>query len=65
MKDLTDTQIYYINLDQRKDRKEQFETQEALRTMPPVERIAGVHGLSLDIKNDKRVGVNTRVHVIT
>jgi len=65
MKDLTDTQIYYINLDQRKDRKEQFEAQEALRTMPPVERIAGVHGLSVDIKKDKRVGVNTRVHVIT
>jgi GR25 family glycosyltransferase involved in LPS biosynthesis len=65
MKDLTDTHIYYINLDQRKDRKEQFEGQEALRTMPPVERIAGVHGLSVDIKKDKRVGVNTRVNVIT
>lgn len=65
MKDLTDTQIYYINLDQRKDRRGQFEAQEALRTMPPVERIAGVHGLSVDIKKDKRVGVNTRVHVIT
>jgi GR25 family glycosyltransferase involved in LPS biosynthesis len=65
MKDLTDTQIYYINLDSRKDRKEQFEAQEALATMPPVERISGVHGLSVDIKNDKRVGVNTRVQVIT
>jgi GR25 family glycosyltransferase involved in LPS biosynthesis len=65
MKDLTDTKIYYINLDQRKDRKDQFEAQEALGTMPPVERIAGVHGLSVDIKNDKRVGVNTRVQVIT
>jgi GR25 family glycosyltransferase involved in LPS biosynthesis len=65
MKDLTDTQIYYINLDQRKDRKEQFEAQEALATMPPVERIAGIHGLSVDIKKDKRIGVNTRVQVIT
>jgi len=65
MKDLTDTHIYYINLDQRKDRKEQFEAQEALATMPPVERIPGVHGLSVDIKKDKRVGVNTRVQVIT
>jgi GR25 family glycosyltransferase involved in LPS biosynthesis len=65
MKDLTDTQIYYINLDKRKDRKEQFEAQEALATMPPVERIAGIHGLSVDIKKDKRVGVNTRVQVIT
>ena len=65
MKDLTDTQIYYINLDQRKDRKEQFEAQEALATMPPVERVPGIHGLSVDIKKDKRVGVNTRVQVIT
>jgi GR25 family glycosyltransferase involved in LPS biosynthesis len=65
MKDLTDTRIYYINLDQRKDRNEQFKAQEALITMPPVERIAGVHGLSVDIKKDKRVGVNTRVQVIT
>lgn len=65
MKDLTDTKIYYINLDQRKDRKKQFEAQEALKTMPPVERVAGIHGLTVDIKKDKRVGVNTRVHVIT
>jgi GR25 family glycosyltransferase involved in LPS biosynthesis len=65
MKDLTDTKIYYINLDQRGDRKKQFEAQEALKTMPPVERVAGIHGLTVDIKKDKRVGVNTRVHVIT
>ena len=65
MKDLTDTKIYYINLDQRKDRKKQFEAQDALKTMPPVERVAGIHGLTVDIKKDKRVGVNTRVHVIT
>lgn len=65
MKDLTDTRIYYINLDARKDRRQQFEAQVALQTMPPVERVAGVHGLSVNIKNDKRVAVNTRVHVIT
>ena len=65
MKDLTDANIYYINLDARKDRRDQFEAQSALATMPPVERIAGVHGLSVDIKKDKRIGVNTRVQVIT
>jgi GR25 family glycosyltransferase involved in LPS biosynthesis len=65
MKDLTDTRIYYINLGTRKDRKKQFEQQEALLTMPPVERIEGVHGLSVNIKDDKRIGMNTRVHVIT
>ena len=65
MKDLTDTKIYYINLDKRPDRKEQFEAQDALVAMPPIERISGVHGLSVDIKNDKRVGMNTRVQVVT
>ena len=65
MKDLTDTKVYYINLDARKDRKQQFESQDALVSMPPVQRVAGVHGLSVDIKKDHRIGVNTRVHVIT
>jgi glycosyl transferase family 25 len=65
MKDLTDTKIYYINLDKRTDRKKMFEGQLALATMPPVERIPAVHGLSVDIKNDKRIGMNTRVQVIT
>jgi GR25 family glycosyltransferase involved in LPS biosynthesis len=65
MKDLTDTKVYYINLDARKDRKDQFESQHALASMPPVQRVAGVHGLSVDIKDDKRVGLNTRVQVIT
>ena len=65
MKDLTDTAIYVINLDARQDRLKQFQTQEALLTMPPVERISAIHGLSVNIKKDKRVGINTRVHVIT
>jgi len=65
MKDLTDTRIYYINLDKRKDRMKQFESQEALAIMPPVERIPGVHGLSVDIQRDKRVGLHARVQVIT
>lgn len=65
MKDLTDTRVYYINLDNRTDRKKQFEAQNALVAMPPVQRISGVHGLSVDIKNDKRIGINTKVHVIT
>lgn len=65
MKDLTETRIYYINLDVRKDRREMFESQEALATMPPVERIPAVHGLSVDIKKDKRVGLQSKVQVIT
>jgi GR25 family glycosyltransferase involved in LPS biosynthesis len=65
MKDLTDTRIYYINLDVRKDRREMFESQEALASMPPVERIPAVHGLSVDIKKDKRVGLQCKVQVIT
>ena len=51
MKDLTDTVIYYINLDRRPDRNEQFLEQDALAAMPPIERITAVHGQSIDIKN--------------
>jgi GR25 family glycosyltransferase involved in LPS biosynthesis len=65
MKDLTDTKLYYINLDNRPDRRRMFERQFALTAMPPIERISAVHGLSVDIKKDKRIGMNTRVQVIT
>lgn len=65
MKDLTDTKIYYINLDVRKDRRQQFESQPALAAMPPVERVSAVHGLSLDVEKDKDIGLNTRVQVTT
>lgn len=65
MKDLTDTRIFYINLDNRVDRKRQFESQPALLSMPPVQRISAVHGSTIDIYNDKRLGANTRVQVIT
>ena len=66
MKDLTDTNIYYINLDIRKDRRIQFEALPALECMPPVERIPAVHGLSFkDIGKDTRIGLHTRVQVIT
>jgi glycosyl transferase family 25 len=65
MKDLTDVNIYYINLDKRSDRRLQFESQPALSAMPPVQRIVAVHGLSLDTRYDKRIGVHTRVQVIT
>jgi len=65
MQDLTDTKLYYINLDNRPDRRKMFEGQPALAAMPPVERISAIHGLSVDIKKDKRVGMNARVQVVT
>lgn len=65
MKDLTDVKLYYINLNMRKDRKKQFEAQDALVAMPPVIRIPAIHGLSLDIQNDERIGLHTRVQVTT
>jgi GR25 family glycosyltransferase involved in LPS biosynthesis len=65
MKDLTDANIYYINLDKRYDRKEQFESQIALSAMPPIERVSALHGASLDTRFDKKIGVHTRVQVIT
>ena len=65
LKDLTDTKLYYINLNSRKDRMVQFETQPALYAMPPIERISAIHGLSLDITQDKQIGLHTRVQVTT
>jgi GR25 family glycosyltransferase involved in LPS biosynthesis len=65
MKDLTDTKIYYINLDVRTDRKEKFESQAALAAMPPVERISGIHGLKLEVHSNKEIGLQTRVQLIT
>jgi glycosyl transferase family 25 len=65
MKDLTDVNIYYINLDKRVDRKKQFESQLALAAMPPIERVPAIHGLSLNTRFDKHIGVHTRVQVIT
>jgi GR25 family glycosyltransferase involved in LPS biosynthesis len=65
MKDLTDAAIYLINLDSRKDRKEQFESQQALLTMPPIQRIPAISGPSLNIKNDERIGISTRVNILT
>jgi len=65
MKDLTEARSFYINLDKRTDRRKQFESQNALVAMPPVQRIPAIHGLSIDIKNDKRIGTNTKIHVIT
>lgn len=65
MKDLTEASLFYINLDKRVDRRKQFESQDALVAMPSVQRIPAIHGLSVDIKNDKRIGTNTKVHIIT
>lgn len=65
MKDLIDAKLYYINLDKRKDRKKHFEEQVALAAMPPVERISAVHGLSINIKDNSKIGVHTRVQVLT
>jgi GR25 family glycosyltransferase involved in LPS biosynthesis len=65
MKDLCDTKAYYINLPGRTDRKKKFLCQDALCAMPPLTYIAAVKGAALDVKTDKRIGVHTRVQVIT
>jgi GR25 family glycosyltransferase involved in LPS biosynthesis len=65
MKDLTDMKLYYINLDKRTDRRQLFESQAALLSMPPVERIPAIHGLSIDIKKNTKIGLHTRVQVAT
>ena len=65
MRDLTDMKLYYINLDKRPDRRQLFESQVALAAMPPVERIPAIHGLSIDVKKNTKIGLHTRVQVST
>ena len=65
LKDLTDMKLYYINLDSRQDRRSQFEVQDALAAMPPVERVSAVQGSNMSMKKDKRIGVHTRVQLTT
>jgi glycosyl transferase family 25 len=65
MKDLTDAKAYVLNLPSRKDRRQKFDAQEALRYMPPVKHLAAVQGSALDLRTDKRIGLNTRVQVLT
>jgi len=65
MKDLTDAICYCINLKRRRDRRRQFEAQEAIRTMPPLHFIDAVVGSSIDIKKDERIGLHTRIQILT
>jgi GR25 family glycosyltransferase involved in LPS biosynthesis len=65
LNDITDMKLYYINLDKRVDRKKQFESQIALAAMPPIQRVPAVHGLSIDIKKNTKIGLQTRVQVAT
>ncbi len=65
MKDLCDVKAYYINLPGRADRKKKFLSQEALTILPPPTYIPAVKGSELDVRMDKRIGVLTKVQVIT
>jgi GR25 family glycosyltransferase involved in LPS biosynthesis len=65
MKDLTDVNIYCINLDDRQDRLELFNSQAALVAMPPIKRISGVEGQKVDTVNNQQIGLQTRVQLTT
>ena len=65
MKDLTDVNIYCINLDNRQDRMELFNAQAALSAMPHIQRISGVEGQSIEVINNKQIGLQTRVQLTT
>jgi glycosyl transferase family 25 len=65
MKDLTDVNIYCINLDDRQDRLELFNSQAALVAMPPIKRIPGVEGDKVDTINNQQIGLQTRVQLTT
>ena len=65
MKDLTDVNCYCINLKNRPDRRRLFMNQSALDLLPQIHYIDAVVGNSLDVKNDDRIGILTRVQVLT
>ena len=65
MKDLTDAVCYCINLKNRPDRRKLFTDQSALEILPPIHYIDAIAGNSLDVKNDDRIGILTRVQVLT
>ena len=65
MKDLTDAICYCINLKNRPDRRRLFMNQSALEILPKIHYIDAVAGNTLDVRNDDRIGILTRVQVLT
>ncbi len=60
-------QVFCINLKERQDRWHRFSSQpglERLREAYPFERVEGVNGKLLDIKNDNRVSLRTKRNIL-
>ena len=65
MKDLTDAVLYCINMKNRPDRRKLFNSQSALQTLPPIQYVDAIQGSKLNVTNDKRIGLQTRIQVLT
>ena len=65
MKDLTDAVLYCINMKNRPDRRKLFNSQPALQTLPPIQYVDAIQGSKLNVTNDKRIGLQTRIQVLT
>ena len=64
MKDLTDAVLYCINMKNRPDRRKLFNSQSALQTLPPIQYVDAIQGSKLNVTNDKRIGLQTRIQVL-
>jgi hypothetical protein len=52
-----------INLDRRKDRWDTFFAQPTVKEFSNIQRFSAVDGSKIDVKNDKRIGIQTRVNI--
>jgi hypothetical protein len=53
-----------INLDRRKDRWDEFSSQETMKQFKKLERFSAVDGSKLDPFTDKRIGIHTRLNIV-
>lgn len=62
--DLDNIPKYVINLDRRRDRWQQFQSQPGLNSFTNVRRWSGVDGSTLNIDSDKRISLFTKSNIV-
>ena len=63
LQDIRTCPTFVINLDRRKDRWDTFFAQPTVKEFSNLQRFSAVDGSKIDVKNDKRIGIQTRVNI--
>jgi len=63
LQDIRTCPTFVINLDRRKDRWDIFFAQPTVKEFSNLQRFSAVDGSKIDVKNDKRIGIQTRVNI--